>query len=288
MSYELTEIDHLLASGDPHAGGAQYERLGFTVTPISVIEGLGVANRLILLTPMTPGTANFFECMGVVDAARAAANPMGALLAGPPGVRSMVMGTNDAQASYEALARDGYPFGKPIDVEREWRLPDGEVLKPAFRVTLPAEGPLRFNFCQYRTLHYYLREQWLRHENGARHLTAVYAVADGAGAVARHFEKTFSSKARELGGVHSVTPGAVELRVGSPAALSSLIPAKWLPDSAPAPRYVGFEVQVESLIKMGELLRARGIEHAEHGGALVVAPPEACGNALRFVERRKA
>jgi hypothetical protein len=287
MSYALTEIDHLLASGDPVAGGAQYERLGFTVTPLSVIENLGVANRLILLTPLTPGTANFFECMGVVDPRRAAANPMGALLEGPPGVRSMVMGTRDAQATYEALSRDGYPFGKPIDVEREWRLPDGEVLKPAFRVTLPAAGPLRFNFCQYRTLHYYLREQWLRHENGARHLTAVYAVADDPGAVASHFEKVFACQARERGGIHCMTPGAVELRVGNVAALKSLVPERWLPGGASPARYVGFEVEVESLVEVGELLRARGIEHAEQDGALIVAPPDACGNALRFVDRRK-
>ena len=53
MSYGFLEIDHLLASGDPEIGGAAYERLGFTVTPISVIGPLGVANRLVLLRPLS-------------------------------------------------------------------------------------------------------------------------------------------------------------------------------------------------------------------------------------------
>ncbi len=42
MSYGFTEIDHLLGSAvDPQRGGEQYERLGFTVTPLSIIESIG-------------------------------------------------------------------------------------------------------------------------------------------------------------------------------------------------------------------------------------------------------
>ena len=284
MSYGFLDIDHLLASGEPMKGGAQYERLGFTVTPISVIENLGVANRLILLHPLTPGTANFFECMGVVDPERASKNPMGALLSGEPGVRSMVLSTTDARASFEALTRDGFPFGPPLDVEREWQLPDGEVLKPSFRVTLPIGAPLRFNFCEYRTLHYYLREGWLKHENGARHLTKVFAVAADPLAAARYYERVFGKSLQRRGELHAVTPGQCELQVGNAAAWREILPAGGLPEPSGADRYFGFEVQVESLAAVRKLLRSRNVEFAEQAAALVVPPHEACGNVLRLVE----
>ena len=284
MSYGFLEIDHLLASGDPQLGGAQYERLGFTVTPLSVIGNLGVANRLILMRPLTPGTANFFECMGVVDAARAAGNPMGRLLSGEPGVRSMVLSGPDALASFEALARDGFPFAKPLDIEREWRLPDGEVLRPAFSVTLPIGEPLQFNFCTYRTLHYYLREGWLRHENGAMHLTKVFAIAARPESVARYFERVFGHASRREREMYAVAPGKCELHVGSASALAHALPERWLPKDAGAGRYVGFEVQVASLEALRRLFVERGVDFVEHDAALAVAPHDACGNVVRFVE----
>ena len=284
MSYGFMEIDHLLASGDPQIGGAQYERLGFTVTPISVIENLGVANRLILMKPLTAGTANFFECMGITNPVRAARNPMGALLAGAPGVRSMVLSGADALGSYESLARDGFPFARPLDIEREWTLPDGEVLKPAFRVTLPVGEPLRFNFCQYRTLQHYVREAWLKHENGALHMTKVFAIAADPAAVCRYYERVFGRAAHREHDLYAVGPGKCELHVGNGSQLANVLPAHWIPANAGAGRYVGFEVQFGSLEAVRGLLIARGVEFLEEREALVVAPHEACGNVLRFVE----
>lgn len=284
MSYGFLEIDHLLASGDPNVGGAQYERLGFTVTPISVIENLGVANRLILLRPFTAGTANFFECMGITDPARAARNPMGALLAGQPGVRSMVLSGPDALGSFESLVRDGFAFTRPLDIERQWRLPDGEVLKPAFRVTLPIGEPLRFNFCQYRTLHFYLRKAWLKHDNGAQHLTKVFAIAADPAAVAHYYERVFGRASRRERDLYAVGPGKCELYVGSGSQLADVLPARWVPTNSGAGRYVGFEVQAASLDVVRRLLSSRGVEFLEHDTALVVGPRDACGNVLRFVE----
>ncbi len=283
MSYGFLEIDHLLASGDPEIGGAAYERLGFTVTPISVIGDLGVANRLVLLRPLSPGTAAFFECMGVVDAEVAGTTPMAALLAGPPGVRSMVLSGPNAQQSFDALTRDGFRFQRLIDVERDWRLPDGEVLKPAFRVTLPIHAPLSFNFCEYRTLHYYLRDEWLEHENGARHLSRVFAISSDPGAVASYYARVFAKPPRCIERLYAVAPGRCELCVGDATALQSLLPVQWLPTDAGAERYLGFEVEVESLAAVGKLLRSRNIEFVEYGAAIVVAPHEACGNVLRII-----
>lgn len=287
MGYGFTEIDHLLASArDPRAGGEQYERLGFTVTPLSVIENLGVGNRLVLMQPLAPHTANFFECMGVVDPARAD-TPMGRLLSGPEGVRSMVLSGPDAMDSYYRLARGGFPFQPPMDIKRDWRLPSGEILTPAFLVTVPIAAPLGFNFCQYRTLHYYLRDEWLRHTNGAISMTKVFAVAADARGVADYFAKVFAKPHSTVNGAFAVGPGVMQLVVGDRTSLRNFIPAHWVNDAPDRPRYVGFEVTVASLTEVHMLLAARNVEFVEHGDALVVAPKEACGNVLRIVEHRR-
>jgi hypothetical protein len=287
MSYGFTEIDHVLGSAvDPQRGGEKYERLGFTVTPLSVIEGLGVGNRMVLLEPLTTNTANFIECMGIMDRARVPAT-MAQLLDGSEGIRSMVLSGPDARASYVQLKRDGIEFLPPLDLEREWSLPSGEILRPAFLVTLPAPAPLRFNFCQYHNLHCYLRTEWLAHENGAQHLSGVLAIADNAEAAVRPFETVFAAAAHRRDGIFSVSPGQVQLRIGDQSALRTLIPDEWL-GAVDGIRYVGFEVKVSSFVALRALFVHRGVNFIEHGQALVVAPQEACGNVVRFIESDRA
>ena len=287
MSYGFTEIDHLLGSAvDPQRGGKQYERLGFTVTPLSIIESIGVGNRMVLLRPLTANTANFIECMGIVDRARVPPT-MAELLGGSEGMRSMVLSGPDARASHEQLKRDGFAFLPPLDLEREWTLPSGEILRPAFLVTLPAPAPLRFNFCQYRNLQPYLRTEWLAHENGAQHLTGVLAIADYAEAAVKPFETVFARPARTRDGIFSVGPGKVQLRVGNQTALRSFIPDEWLAEIRGV-RYIGFEIMVVSLAALRTLFVRRGINFVERPDALVISPQEACGNVLRFIESAAA
>lgn len=284
MSYGLLEIDHLLTAVDLDESESAYERLGFTLTPISVITDIGVANRLALFRPLTPGAANFIELMDVIDESRAVGTAMGELLSGSPGIRSMVLCSPDAQHSYATLARDGFGFSAPIDIERQWELPDGEVLQPSFRVTLPIDAPLRFNFVQYRTLHYYVRPAWLEHENGAMHLTRVFALSSDPQSAIRYFERVFGAQARLVRGLHQVGAGRCLLSIGDREALSLQLPQRWLSSANPAPMYVGFEIQVRSLSSLATLLSRRSIDCVRLGQALLVGPDRGCGNIIRFVE----
>jgi hypothetical protein len=224
--------------------------------------------------------------MGIVDRARVP--PMMAeLLGGSEGMRSMVLSGPDARTSHTQLKRNGYEFLPPLDLEREWTLPSGEILRPAFLVTLPAPAPLRFNFCQYRNLQPYLRTEWLAHENGAQHLTGVLAIADNAGVAVKPFETVFARPARTRDGIFSVGPGKVQLRVGNQAALRAIIPDEWLGENRGV-GYFGFEVMVASLAALRTLFVRREIRFVERSQALVVAPQEACGNVIRFIESEPA
>ena len=164
----ILDIDHLmLGVADPDAAAADFTRLGFTVTPLSAMPRIGLANRCVLLTPARSGAANYLELLGHDQRA----SPfMASLLGGPEGIKSLVLAADDMDAAVARLAACGAPPGAPLHIERRWTLPDGEVLDLAFTVATPAldAPPVYCNLCQHHTLHHYLRPEWRQHENGAK------------------------------------------------------------------------------------------------------------------------
>lgn len=282
MSFGFSEIDHLLgAMPDAFVGGVQYERLGFNVTPLSVIERMGVANRLVIFDPVAPGAANFIECMGIARPERV--DPiMRKLLEGPPGIRSMVLATPNAQDSYEKLKATGYPFDPPRSLSRDWALPDGEVLTPAFNVVLPIDRPLGVNFCEYVNLAPYLRPEFRVHANTARHFTTVFVVAADPAEVAGSYSHMFGQSVVEQDGNFLVGPGIVKLCVGTLQSLAAILPATFLPAQLAAPAYVGFEIEVADSGACERLLENNGVPYEQMAGALITSRDYGCGNVIRF------
>jgi len=175
----IIDIDHLmLGVADPDAAAADFARLGFTVTPLSAMPQIGLANRCVLLTPAQDGAANYLELLGH-DPQRASPF-MAALLGGGEGIKSLVLAADDMDAAVARLAQSGAAPGAPLRIARRWTLPDGETLDLAFTVATPPldAPPVYCNLCQHHTLHHYLRAEWRQHENGARSLVAVLVEAE--------------------------------------------------------------------------------------------------------------
>jgi hypothetical protein len=216
MKNGISEIDHLLTKVEqPELAGAHFESLGFTVTPLSQIESMGVCNRLVLFEPLTEGSANFIELMGVADATHVPAS-MAVLLKGPPGIRSMVMATPEAHAARAELVANGYAFGEVHHIARDWVLPDKRI-QVEFDVLLPVPAPFAFNVCRYFSLQHYTRPEWTKHANGIRHLEAVYCIADNPREAWRYYEDLFGIKATGSDARGwSLSPGKVVLTVFSP------------------------------------------------------------------------
>jgi hypothetical protein len=187
----ILDIDHLmLGVTDPDAVAADFARLGFTVTPLSAMPQIGLANRCVLFTPAQEGAANYLELLGHDQRA----SPfMRALLGGAEGIKSLVLAADDMDAAVARLAAGGAPPGAPLHIERRWTLPDGETLDLAFTVATPAldAPPLYCNLCQHHTLHHYLRPEWRQHANGARSLVAVLVEADEPARVADWYAQLF-------------------------------------------------------------------------------------------------
>ena len=216
MKNGILEVDHLLSKVEsPAQAGDHFQRLGFTVTPLSQIESMGLCNRLVLFKPLTDGSANFIELMGVNDAAKVPAS-MAALLQGPAGIRSMVMATPDAHAARAELVNNGYPFGDVHHIARQWKLPT-EQLDVKFDVLLPVPAPFTFNLCRYYTLQHYIRPAWTEHANGIIHFEAVYCTATDPRQTLRYYEELFgvSATGSDASG-WTVSPGKVQLTIFSP------------------------------------------------------------------------
>lgn len=279
MKNGIAEIDHLLTYvADLDAASAAYERLGFRLSPRSEIGAMGIANRLALLSPPTPGTGNYIELMSAANRARLPP-VMATTLSGDEGVKSMVMATPNAHAAQAELVANGYAFDPPVHVEREWVIPGEGSVWPEFDVLLPIAAPLPFNLCRYFTLDLYLRPDWRRHPNGARHLAATLAVSPDAHATVRYYETLFGCGAT-LGadGAWIVRPAAVELAIYDPLSFAARFGV--VPPPADAPRYAGYRIAVASLDALGALLARNKV--ATIPTVLGVAV-QACGNVIEFV-----
>lgn len=214
-----TEVDHLMChAADGAAAARLLAVLGFTSTPVSRIEAMGIDNRLVLFEDAAPGAANFIEFMTVADPARLPP-PMRPLLSGSDGGRMLVLATGEAVAAHRHLTSVGFAFAPPVHVRREWKLDDGSSLFPEFDVLLPAVTVPVFNACRYRDVSPYRRESWTRHANGARRLDAVYCVAADPQNIAMTMARAFAHDARMAGDRWiAAGSGATTLEVFSPDA----------------------------------------------------------------------
>lgn len=283
-SHGLEELDHLLTYvSDLDAAGTAFERLGFRLTPVSHITTMGIANRLVLMRPRTPGAANFIELMGVADASRLPP-PMREVLSGSQGIKSMVMMTADAQAAHRMLAGAGYPFVPPSHVRREWAIPGEGSVWLEFDVLLPVPAPLTFNVCQYHNVDLYVREDWLAHPNTARSLVAAIGVAADAKTAVAYFERLFGMAAvcGEDGG-YVVSPGRTELVVYGAEAFEARFGVS-APRAGSGVAYAGMRIAVGDLGRVAAILAGNGVPVSGASG-IVVGPREACGNVIEFVKQ---
>jgi hypothetical protein len=282
----IAEIDHLLTSvHDLEAAASLFRRMGFTLSPISRIEGMGISNHLVLMTPPTPGFANYIELMTAHDRSRLPP-AMIRTLSGGEGIKSMVLGAPDIDRASGAIKQAGFAANAPFHVKREWVIAPGESVFPEFDVILPIETPLVFNCCRYFNVGLYLRPEWLKHENGAISLRSVIAAANDPQAITKPFEALFGQVTHEPG-LSKASPGGVELNIYSPERLRQLfgVDAAALRHGTAA-CYVGYVIEVESRDRLAACLDRGGVRYRTIGGGLAVDPSDGLGNLIVFTSGR--
>lgn len=281
MTRTIAEIDHLLTYvAEPDAAAALFSRMGFTLSPVSRIDAMGITNYLVLMQPGNPGSANFIELMGSHDRDRLPP-PMVRTLSGEQGIKSIVLHAPSAAAAHGVLTELGFAPVPPMHVRREWVIGPGQSVFPEFDVILPVDAPLVFNACQYHNVDLYLRPDWLTHANGARRMSCVFAAADRPEAVVAPLARLFGCDVREQDGALVVSPGTVDLAVMTPDAAAT----RFGISAAAGTRYLGYAVDVASLDTLAACLRRGDVEYRPTGEGALVSPETGLGNVILFRER---
>ncbi len=167
------------------------EKDGYRLTEVSV-HNLGSINRLI------PLDSTYIELLGWP----AGQPPARKEIADQPlGLDALVFRTQDAQATYERLARDGFQVNAVQRLERPVTLA-GEERMARFDTVRFAEQPirgLRLYFCQHLTPQYIWNQAAMRHENGAVSLDHIAIKAPEAQAVAAALAAVAGAKTQARG-----------------------------------------------------------------------------------------
>lgn len=279
----IREIDHLLTYvRDLDRAAAAFRRMGFTLSPLSRIDAMGISNHLVLMQQGLPGFANYIELMSAHDRQRLPP-PMAKVLSGAEGIKSMVLGTEDAALAQQAMVRQGFAAAAPVHVKREWKIGPGDSVFPEFDVILPVEAPLAFNACRYFNVELYLRPEWREHANGARRVRTVFAIADDADAVAQRYAALFEAPiTRSVDGV-CTTPGRLGLEVMSRRAAERRFGLTLA--AVPEAAYLGYLVDVVSLDGLRSCLSAGKVAHRDLDGTICIDPAHGFGNLIVFGEQ---
>lgn len=226
-----------------------YQALGFTLTPRAYHEDrMGTSNRLAQFSER-----NFIELLEVDRPDLLQPHDFSA---DPPvfsfgahnravtreGISMLVFASDDARVDNAAFEAAGLPVFAPFDFERKGRLPDGTEAPLAFSLAFSVapempEAPVFV--CENRAPDLFWKEDYQRHENGAKGIRAIWLTSDAPERDAGFFSRLF-------GGEITETPGGVDVACGADQVLKLRTPeavAAMDPDFQPGPaRFVGMEI----------------------------------------------
>jgi hypothetical protein len=274
MTAGILDIDHLMVSvSDSQSAGAYFEKLGFTLTPRSVLPGM--SNRLICFRPRSDDCCNFIELLAMDDA-RKAPDVMKQVLAEVGHPVSMVMASDDILATVEKLNAKGFNAPPPMRFRRDWFLPTGEVISPEFEVSIPSLGlsPLYWMAIRYRNPELYRRPEFIRHPNTATRFSGVLAVAKEPRRIAQQYAALWGSKVVE--GTHGTI--TVKLRHVDlwllPTGVARTAFMGVLPELSGHPaRFLGFIVAVSNMEALKTAVESSGFDYEINSLGNIWVPP---------------
>lgn len=179
------DLDHCgCIAADLAAAATRWERLGFSLTPLSRQRGAvpggegfhpwATANRCVILRN------TYLELIGVVDPA--AFNPWARFIEKNEGLHILALRCADAESAYAALCARTDALLPPVPRERVLDV-DGEPRAMRFRNIFSRDErwpEARYLVIEHRTPEYLWQPRYQQHENGACELVAVTFVADDA------------------------------------------------------------------------------------------------------------
>lgn len=280
-------IDHLvLAVRDLDAARADFQRLGFTLTPVAR-HPFGTANSLAQFG------GSFLEILAVADGA---AIPPGDgthfsfgafnrdFLATGEGLSMLVLKSRDAAADRADFEAHDLRVYAPFGFERVAKGPDGTERKVAFSLTFTGDSRLPhagFFTCQHHYPENFWRADFQHHANGALAIrAAVMVTRDPADfhEFLTHFTGVHELTATSFGVAFDLGDGS-RLEVLSPLGFKAFFGEEAEPDPR---RLLGWRVKVADLDTVAALLTRNDVPFVRLASALVVPSTAAHGAAVAF------
>ena len=282
-----------LVAEDIEAAVAQYERLGFVFTPLSLAKislepgaepvYLGAGNRNAIFE------RNFLEIVGVTDADVWARFPVAKR--GPfnlderlglyQGLHIMHFGADDLTLVRARLQAAGVEVSDIATLQRTVETPEGPRVMEAKTVYFArgANPEALMQIAQHVTPQYALQQRYNVHPNGARRLTEVIVCSHDPEALAAKYALYSGHPVQTRPHCRFLDLGHTRVLVTDPAGLPELSPGQQAPV---VPFLAGFTVATASLDAARDVLRGADVPFSEVDGRLVVSPEHACGSAVLF------
>ncbi len=262
----MLSLDHLgCIVRDLAAGAARWERLGFTLSPVSRQRGAvpgaegmqpwASANRCAIFR------RGYLELIGLVDPA--AHNPWERFLARFEGLHLLALRCANADAAWAALAARAPFLAPPVQRERMLEV-DGAERTMRFRNIFSRDAACpegRYIVIEHQTPEYLWQPALTEHENGAMGLTAATVAADDPGVAQR---------VAALEGIPAVVSAAqFASRYG------------WRP---PSPSFAAVTVSFADLDRAARMMETRGVALHRAGGDLWIGPEATNGFVMHLTQ----
>lgn len=283
MAHPVRGIDHVfLLVNDLDTSLAQYERLGFTVSPRGMHSAAkGSANHTIMFPE------NYFELLGLLTETEGNKARRDSLAKRGQGLHAIACRIHDAADAQKQLAELGIGTHGLNDFARPVPLSGGGTGEAAFSTLLfnEDETPLGTTFmCQHKTPEMVWLPELLEHENGAVELIEIVGMSETPNDTGKRFARLFADgTVTAMNDSATVSTGAHSAQVtfATSSALARRYPECDLsltPDGA----FAAMCIRVYDLAQTRAYLDDHDIPYTDTGTTFVIGPEAASGTIIEF------
>ncbi len=286
-----------LINSDLKMSAACYERLGFTLTPLSIPkvvltpgglpETLGAGNRHAIFSN------NYLELLGVVDPKRwrevtieqRGPYDLDLPLSRYEGLHVMHFGTDHIEKVKERLDRQGVACSAIKKFQRNVQTKTGEHMMKARSIHFPSksnpEGLIQI--AQHDTPELVFQDRYMHHRNSAIALIEIVVVTETPASYASKYEQYTGHQSRQIANNHFVVDlGLSRVTVVNPDGLDTIIPGYKVPA---LPFMAAFTVEVAGLNLVCNVLTGNKVPFSKGPGSVIVYAENACGCAVIFKKK---
>jgi len=285
-------IDHLvLAVQDLDAAAAEYERLGFTLTPRAQ-HPFGTGNRLAQFDH------DFLELLAVTQPQDINDHQDGVVSFGAfnldyldvrEGMSMIALKSDGWEEDRKTFGDAGLNLSAPFEFSRLARQPDGSDVTVGFKLTFvpdPATPEAIFFTCDHQHApEYFYKPAFQKHENGATAIDEVMMVANDPSQSKDFFDRLYGSEnVRHEGGKMVIQGDGSRFVIMTPKELVAAYPVGQPITFTGDLAFAGYRVLVGDIAVTKSVLETNGIKFSDQSDSLSLS---VSGTILEFSTRSR-